>query len=144
MRESPARGHGAFCGSMSNLVTDGRGTIVTKPIVNKTRTKSSGSFIVSQGQASGKVTLVDASGLAQWSSGVDLRASREAALQMDDAPTQSSASPTATNLVSLYQTNSVALRAEMSFAVAVIRPNSVATMTGVTWGAGTDSPMLSL
>lgn len=37
-------------------------------------------------------------------------ATRSGALQMDDAPTNSTATPTATNLVSLFQAHSVALR----------------------------------
>lgn len=39
-------------------------------------------------------------------------ASREASLQMDDAATQSSVTPTATSVVSMFQTNSIALKAE--------------------------------
>lgn len=43
---------------------------------------------------------------------VTIDASREASLQMDSAPTMNSVTPTATQVVSMFQTNSVALRAE--------------------------------
>lgn len=44
--------------------------------------------------------------------GVSISVSREASLQMDTAPTVNSVTPTATSLVSLWQTNSVGIRAE--------------------------------
>lgn len=43
---------------------------------------------------------------------VTIDASREASLQMDNAPTMDSVTPTGTSVVSMFQTNSVALRAE--------------------------------
>lgn len=43
---------------------------------------------------------------------VTIDASREASLEMSDAPANSSAAPTAAQVVSMFQTNSVALRAE--------------------------------
>lgn len=43
---------------------------------------------------------------------IAIDASTEASLQMDDAPTVNSATPTATSLVSMFQTNSIAVRAE--------------------------------
>lgn len=43
---------------------------------------------------------------------VAIDVSQEASLQMDGAPTESSAAPTATSVVSLWQTNSIGIRAE--------------------------------
>ncbi len=43
---------------------------------------------------------------------VTIDASREASLEMSDAPANTSATPTAAQMVSMFQTNSVALRAE--------------------------------
>lgn len=43
---------------------------------------------------------------------VAIDVSQEASLQMDGAPTQSSATPTASQVVSLWQTNSIGIRAE--------------------------------
>jgi len=66
--------------------------------------------------------------------GIQVDMSSEAALQMDDAPTNNSATPTGTSLVSLWQTNSVAFRAEHSIGWKRGRSSAVAYLTGVAWG----------
>ena len=63
-------------------------------------------------------------------------ASREASLQMDDAPTNNSATGTETSLVSMFQTNSVALRGERYINWARRRSSAVSWLDGVNWGAG--------
>lgn len=65
--------------------------------------------------------------------GFAVDASREASLQMDDAPTGSSATPTASTLVSMFQTNSVALRAERTINWARRRESGVAVLASVNW-----------
>jgi HK97 family phage major capsid protein len=67
--------------------------------------------------------------------GVSVDMSQEASLQMDDAPTNNSATPTATSLVSMFQTNSVAFRAERTINWAKRRASAVAALAGVNWGA---------
>ncbi|OWJ83813.1 phage major capsid protein [Haematobacter missouriensis] len=67
--------------------------------------------------------------------GIAVDMSREASLQMDDAPTMASDVPTATSVVSMFQTNSVAFRAERTINWARRRTSSVAYLTGVAWGA---------
>jgi HK97 family phage major capsid protein/HK97 family phage prohead protease len=68
--------------------------------------------------------------------GIEVRASNEASLQMDDAPTQSSvATVTATSTVSMFQTNSVAILAERTINWAKRRPDAVALLSNVNWGA---------
>ncbi len=62
--------------------------------------------------------------------------SREASLQMDSAPTNDTATPTATSLVSLWQTNSVGFRAERTLNWSKRRTSAVAMLTGVNWGVG--------
>ena len=67
-------------------------------------------------------------------------ASREASLQMDDAPTMAStsgspAAPTATSVVSMFQTNSVAIRAERYINWARRRDAAVQYLTGVAYAA---------
>lgn len=62
---------------------------------------------------------------------VTVDVSREASLQMDDAPTNSSATPTATSLVSMFQTNSIALRAERFINWARARTTAVAWLDAV-------------
>ena len=96
--------------------------------------------VVTGGQADGTVTLVDASGLAVADEPIAVRASDQTSLDMNDAPSSNSTTPTASTLVSVFQTNCRALIAERNFAVKVIRPNAVATLTGVEWGGGSDSP----
>jgi len=65
---------------------------------------------------------------------VTIDASREASLQMADDPTNDSATPTATQLVSMWQTNSVAFRAERYVNWARRRSSGVAYLSGVNWG----------
>jgi len=65
---------------------------------------------------------------------VSIDASREASLQMDNAPTNNSATATPTTVVSMFQTNSVALRAERYINWAKRRPQAVAFLSAVNWG----------
>ncbi|WP_341706522.1 phage major capsid protein [Halopseudomonas sp.] len=62
-------------------------------------------------------------------------ASREASLQMLDNPTNNSSSGTATSMVSMFQTNSVAIRAERWVNWQKRRASAVAVISGVNWGA---------
>jgi len=64
---------------------------------------------------------------------VVLDASREASLQMDDAPTNNSVVPTATTMVSMFQTNSVAMRAERWINWQKRRPAAVQVLDDVNW-----------
>ena len=92
--------------------------------------------IVSDYVPAGVVVLVNASDIWLADDGqVTLDVSREASLQMLDNPTNNSATPTATTMVSMFQTNSVALRAERYINWARRRPSGVAYLTGVAWGA---------
>jgi HK97 family phage major capsid protein/HK97 family phage prohead protease len=67
---------------------------------------------------------------------VTIDASQEASLQMLDNPTNNSATGTATSMVSMFQTNSTAFRAERFINWARRRASGVAYLTGVNWGAG--------
>lgn len=71
--------------------------------------------------------------------GVDIDVSRETALQMLDNPTNNSATGTATTMVSMYQTNSIAVKAERFITWARHRTGAVAYMDDVGWG-GAGSP----
>jgi HK97 family phage major capsid protein/HK97 family phage prohead protease len=66
---------------------------------------------------------------------VRVDASREASLQMLDNPTNNSATATATTMVSMYQTNSIALRAERFINWAKRRSDAVVYMDDVNWGS---------
>lgn len=83
------------------------------------------------------VTLVNASDI--WladEGGVTVDMSTEASLQMVDNPTGTStgADPVEATLVSMFQTNSVAIRVETFINWARRRPTGVATITGAEWG----------
>ncbi len=66
--------------------------------------------------------------------------SREASLQMADNPTMNSTTPTGIASVSMFQTNSVAFRAERTINWARRRPTSVAYLTGVAYGGAVTAP----
>lgn len=66
--------------------------------------------------------------------GVDIAMSTEASLEMDSAPTHNSDTPTPAELVSMFQTNSVAFRAERTINWARRRASAVAWMNNITWG----------
>lgn len=82
------------------------------------------------------VALVNASDIYfSDDGGFELAMSTEASLQMDSAPTMDSTTPTASQLVSMFQTNSVAFRAERALNWARRRASAVAYMDGINWGA---------
>ena len=63
--------------------------------------------------------------------GVRVDMSREASLEMNDAPTHDSTTPTGASLVSMWQTNSVAFRAERILNWGAARTGSVAVLGNV-------------
>jgi HK97 family phage major capsid protein/HK97 family phage prohead protease len=65
---------------------------------------------------------------------VSVDASEEASIEMSDAPTGDAGTPTAVSAVSMFQTNSVAIRAERVINWMRRRTQSVAYLTGVDWG----------
>lgn len=65
---------------------------------------------------------------------VTVDASREASLQMLDNPTNASSDGTPTTMVSMFQTNSVALRAERFINWSKRRTTAVALLEDVAWG----------
>lgn len=94
--------------------------------------------LVSDYVPAGTVILVNASDVYfADEGGFELAMSREASLQMDNAPTMNSTTPTATATVSMFATNSVAFRAERHLNWAKRRPGAVQMLTGVNWGAPT-------
>ena len=92
-------------------------------------------IITSQAAPSGTVIAVQPSEIYFADDGgfmVDV--SREASLQMLDNPTNDTVTPTATSLVSLWQTNSVGFRAERILNWAKRRATAVSYVSGVAWG----------
>ena len=82
------------------------------------------------------VVLVNASDIFVADDGdIQIDASREASLEMSDAPAHNSGTPTgATSLVSMFQTNTVAIRAERIINWMRGRTQSVAYLTSADWG----------
>lgn len=86
--------------------------------------------------AGGIVILANASDIWIADDGqVTVDASDQASLQMLDNPTNNSATGTPTTMVSMFQTNSVAFRAERFVNWAKRRTSAVAYLDGVAWGA---------
>ncbi len=81
----------------------------------------------------GDIYFADEGGIA-----VDM--SREASLEMDTAPTHDSVAPTESQLVSLWQTNSVGFRAERTLNWARRRPEAVQVLRDVAWGGAPTAP----
>lgn len=71
--------------------------------------------------------------------GVAIDASREASLEMQSDPTGDSVTPNPVELVSMFQTNSVAIRAERWINWKRRRDAAVAVVTGVNYGANPGS-----
>lgn len=85
--------------------------------------------------AGGYVALANASDIYFGDEGgVMVDVSREASLQMLDNPTNNSVSATATSMVSMWQTNSVAFRAERILNWSKRRASAVALLDEVNWG----------
>jgi HK97 family phage major capsid protein len=81
------------------------------------------------------VVLINASDVYLADDGeISVDASREASLEMSDAPTHDSITPTGASLVSAFQTNSVFIRAERAINWMRRRTASVAYLTSVDWG----------
>jgi HK97 family phage major capsid protein/HK97 family phage prohead protease len=94
--------------------------------------------VITSSYASDNVVLVNAQDV--WfadDGGVAVDMSTEASLQMLDNPTNDSVTPTATAMVSMFQTNSVAFRAERTVNWTRRRDSGVALIEGVAWGQPT-------
>ncbi len=106
--------------SFSELATGGvtpmGGTLLGIPVV------------VTDGLPGMTVSLVDASGIAAKMDGIEFERSNAGAVQFLDNPTNNSDDPTATSLVSLFQTNNTAMRAVLRFASDRIRDGVVASI----------------
>ncbi len=97
--------------------------------------------ITSQYAASGAsfgnmVIAVSAGNIALADDGsVTVDASREASIEMSDAPAGDATAGTGASMVSMFQTNSIALRAEREINWKKLRSNAVVYMDDVNWGS---------
>lgn len=95
-------------------------------------------LLISSGLAAGTLFLVDGSGIAADAAPPEITVTTEGDVQMDSAPPMSSATPTAASVVSMYATNSVAVKAVGIFGAAKLRSDACAVCTGIsttTWAA---------
>lgn len=90
-------------------------------------------FAVSTGLTDGTLMLIDGDQVCADIETFGIEVARYAAVQMDSAPTQSSATPTATELVSLWQTHSAGLRLTARFAAQRGTDAAVAVLTDIAW-----------
>src|SRR5690606_15922773 len=96
--------------------------------------------IVSQHVPAGTVVLVNASDIYfADDGGVAVDMSREASLETADNPSHDSDTPTPAELASMFQTNSVAFRAERTLNWLPRRDEAVAVLSDVAWGAPADN-----
>ena len=97
--------------------------------------------ITSEYVPDGFVAIVNASDIYFADEGeIAVDMSREASLEMDNAPTHDSTTPTGSTLVSLWQTNSVGFRAERTLNWTRRRPEAVQLLRSVAWGGAVTQP----
>ncbi|MBB2698996.1 UNVERIFIED_ORG: HK97 family phage major capsid protein [Rhizobium esperanzae] len=131
-------GEGRLCwiaapdvGNSIALLNDGRGTASPEGVSEFLGLP----LAVSAGLAAGTLILLDGDRILAdiESLGVDI--SRFATLQMNDEPTMNASAPTATPVVSLWQTNSVAIKISALFGVVAGTSDALAILSGIEWPA---------
>ena len=94
--------------------------------------------VVSDGVPANTAVLVDAQQVAAASETIQLSATTEASVQMNDAP---DSPPTAsTSMVSLWQMNMVGIKAERYFGIQKLTTTGVAVLTGVAYVGTSPGP----
>ena len=101
-------------------------------------------LLASDALPAGVALLVDADQVAAGAEAIAVDSARHASLLMDSAPTMSSGgigspdAPTGAQLVSLFQTNAVGLKAERYWGFSIVGTNAVAIVENVSsdWGSG--------
>jgi hypothetical protein len=78
--------------------------------------------------------LVNARGIAGEIDGYETRISRQADLEMSDAPGQDSTTSMGASMTSLWQSGAVGVQVLTRFGVERLRDNAVAIISGVAWG----------
>ena len=90
-------------------------------------------LLVSSVLPAGTLYLLNAGSIAAEAGAIEVADSEHATVQMNDEPTGDSVTPTASALVSMLQTNSVALRATVMMAVERLRVDAIAKLDGISW-----------
>lgn len=93
-------------------------------------------YLASGASFGNMVVAVSAENIALADDGnVIIDVSREASIQMDDSPSQDATAGTGSTSVSLWQTNSVGIRAEREISWKKLRTTAVTYMDDVNWGS---------
>ncbi len=93
-------------------------------------------YLASGASYGNMIVCVSAENIALADDGnVTVDASREASIEMVDASSQDATSGTGASLVSMFQTNSIALRAEREINWKKLRSTAVTYMDDVNWGS---------
>lgn len=82
------------------------------------------------------IAILDIGALAAALAVTEVVAGEEASILMDDAPSMTSTSPTAAQLVSMFQSGSVAFRAEGVADWQLLRADAIFTLTDATYAVG--------
>jgi len=90
--------------------------------------------LVSNGIPAGTAALVDCAQIAAAAGEVDVRVSSNADVEMSDTPAHTSAVPTPATLVSMFQSNSVAMRAIATIAATRLSNAGAVLLEGIEWG----------
>ena len=114
--------------SFPGLSTSG-GTLMGIPVITS-------QYAANQSGYGNLVIAVDQSSIFLADDGqVTLDASREASIQMSDAPTNDASTGSGQSLVSMYQTNSIAVRAERYINWLKARTTAVSYIDDANWGS---------
>lgn len=89
--------------------------------------------VVSSGLTAGTALLLDGAQILANASEIALESSGEASVQITDSPTNDVTTPTATTLTSLFQTDSLGVRATVDFGLAAVRDAAVVELSGIGW-----------
>ena len=90
---------------------------------------------VPQDSSGGYIILLDTQAILLGSGGVEIRSGRHASLEMLTNPTNNSAVPVATTHVSMWQTDSVAIKVQRTINWTVANTDSVVALTGVNYAS---------
>ncbi|MGQ7793753.1 phage major capsid protein [Faunimonas sp. B44] len=90
--------------------------------------------IVTDGLPAGTLALFDGAKLGGDLETMSVTASADTTLTLSDTPTMDSTTPTATEVVSLYQTDCIAVLASCWFGARRLDPSAVALVNNVAWG----------
>jgi hypothetical protein len=94
---------------------------------------------------SNSALLIDAAGLVTADGGLEVKAGAHASLEMDSEPSMAAAAgsplaPAAATMVSMFASDSIALKTERRFGFVPIRDCAV-ELTGVVWGTSGSPPV---